>query len=65
MTGRIGGIEAWALDLAVRRFPRWVAKWRVHGVYSSDLHALVPAILAEYRMILAKEAPGQLSQLSR
>jgi hypothetical protein len=51
-------IERQSLDLAVKRFPNWIAQWRVHAIQSKDLHALVPMIIAEYHRIVTKELPN-------
>jgi hypothetical protein len=41
-----------ALDEAVRRFPYWLHQWRQRAITATELFAVVPRIISEYRLVL-------------
>lgn len=43
-----------ALDMAIKRFPFRLHKWRKHGLEAGEIHALVPQLIAEYRRVVAE-----------
>jgi hypothetical protein len=48
--------NASALDEAVRRFPYWLHQWRHRAITATELFAVVPRIISEYRLVMEERA---------